>query len=88
MIQRFAVLIMMFCMAAAVSAAQPAVYQTAEGAIDGYDPVAYFVSNGPAKGVKTFTHRWNEADWYFVSAENRDQFRANPEKFAPQYGGY
>ena len=78
----------MFCMTLAAGAAQPPVYQTLEGAIDSYDTVAYFVSNAPAQGVKTFTHRWNGADWYFVSAENRDLFKADPEKFAPRYGGY
>jgi hypothetical protein len=26
--------------------------------------------------------------WRFASAEHRDLFVANPEKYAPQYGGY
>ncbi len=26
--------------------------------------------------------------WHFSSAENRDLFAKNPEKYAPQYGGY
>ena len=91
MIQRMAVFILAFGMAFAacpVVAAQPPIYQTVEGAIDGYDPVAYFVSNAAAKGAKAYTHKWNGADWYFVSAENRDLFTANPEKYAPRYGGY
>ena len=28
------------------------------------------------------------ATWQFASAENRDLFAANPEKYAPQFGGY
>jgi hypothetical protein len=57
-------------------------------AIDGYDPVAYFVEGAPREGSKSFTHGWNGATWRFASAENRDRFAAAPEKFAPQYGGY
>ncbi len=88
MIQRIAVFLIFFGMIFTAAAAQPPVYQTSAGAIDGYDPVAYFVSNAPAKGAKAFTHNWSGADWYFVSAENRDLFKADPEKYAPRYGGY
>jgi hypothetical protein len=28
------------------------------------------------------------AKWYFASAANRDLFKVDPEKYAPQYGGY
>ncbi|BCN26579.1 hypothetical protein VYA_37710 [Vibrio alfacsensis] len=57
-------------------------------AIRGYDPVAYFTQSKPVKGDSDFTYRWNDAKWYFSSVENRDAFEKNPEKFAPQYGGY
>ncbi len=57
-------------------------------AISGYDPVAYFKKADPTKGKKQFNYRWKEADWYFETATNRDLFIANPEKYAPQYGGY
>ncbi|HDM8222797.1 TPA: YHS domain-containing protein [Vibrio campbellii] len=57
-------------------------------AIRCYDPVAYFTQSKPVKGDSDFTYRWNDAKWYFSSAENRDAFVKNPEKFAPQYGGY
>ena len=88
MIRRIAAFMVAMSMAFVVVAAQPPVYQTREGAIDGYDPVAYFVANAPAKGDKAYTHKWNGADWYFASAENRDLFKADPEKYAPRYGGY
>ena len=88
MIRSVSVLLLALGMTCTALAAQPPVYQTSEGAIDGYDPVAYFVSNAPTKGTKAYTHKWNGADWYFASAENRDLFMANPEKFAPRYGGY
>lgn len=57
-------------------------------AIEGYDPVAYFTQGKPVEGSSDFTHDWNGATWRFASAENRDMFIADPEKFAPQYGGY
>ncbi len=57
-------------------------------AIRGYDPVAYFTEGEPVKGRKEFTLGWQGADWRFASDENRDLFAANPEKYAPQYGGY
>lgn len=64
------------------------VYQTKAGAIKGYDPVAYFEASRPLKGNTAYNYSWQGATWYFVSAENRDLFKANPEKYAPQYGGY
>jgi YHS domain-containing protein len=57
-------------------------------AIKGYDPVAYFTASKPVEGQKTFTHAWRGAEWRFASAANRDLFGAQPEKYAPQFGGY
>ncbi len=63
-------------------------FYTKEGAIKGYDPVAYFISNRPVKGVKTISYLWNNVTWYFESLSNKQLFVNNPEKYAPQYGGY
>ncbi len=57
-------------------------------AIKGYDPVAYFTDAKPVKGGTDFTFDWNGATWRFASAAHRDTFKAAPEKYAPQYGGY
>ncbi|MGD1853673.1 MAG: YHS domain-containing (seleno)protein [Leptolyngbyaceae cyanobacterium] len=57
-------------------------------AIRGTDPVAYFTQGGPVAGSADFTHTWNNAVWQFATAENRDLFAANPEQYAPQYGGF
>jgi len=57
-------------------------------AIKGYDTVAYHTEGRAVKGSNAFSHKWNDAKWYFASAENRDLFAAEPERFAPQYGGY
>ena len=57
-------------------------------AIKGYDPVAYFANEGPVKGTSEFTATYKNAIYNFANSENRDEFRANPEAYAPQYGGY
>ena len=56
--------------------------------IKGYDTVAYHTEGHAVKGKSKYSHEWNDAKWHFVSVENRDLFAANPEKYAPQYGGY
>ena len=57
-------------------------------AIKGYDTVAYHTDGRALKGKSTFAHKWNDAKWYFTTAENRDLFITDPERYAPQYGGY
>ena len=62
--------------------------QTFGIAIHGYDTVAYHTENRAVKGKKEFSHEWNDAEWHFASAENRDLFAADPDRYAPQYGGF
>jgi YHS domain-containing protein len=57
-------------------------------AIKGYDTVAYHTEGRALKGKSKFSHQWNDAKWYFASAENKELFAADPERYAPQYGGY
>ena len=57
-------------------------------AIAGYDPVTYFTVGKAVEGNGEFTAEWMGANWRFASAANRDQFVANPVKFAPKFGGY
>lgn len=57
-------------------------------AIKGYDSVAYFKQEKAVKGSESFSHEWNGATWNFSSKENLEAFKAAPEKYAPQYGGY
>lgn len=75
---------------AAPAMAKEPVYQSFIGgvAINGYDPVAYFEEGAPVEGSSDFEHEWNGAAWRFANAENRDRFAADPEAYAPQYGGY
>lgn len=57
-------------------------------AVGGYDSVAYFEDKKPVRGTKEHTFEWRGATWRFASAEHRARFRADPERYAPQYGGY
>jgi len=72
-------------------AAEENIYSDKNGAIRGADPVAYFsLEKGQSAviGSDEYTHEWNGATWKFANAENRQKFIDNPEKYAPQYGGY
>jgi YHS domain-containing protein len=57
-------------------------------AINGYDPVAYFIQGKSLKGTEKLAYQWMGAEWRFASAEHLELFKSNPEKYAPQYGGY
>ena len=57
-------------------------------AIRGYDPVAYFKEGKPVEGKSAFKTDWKGASWRFSSQENLDLFKAAPDSYAPQYGGY
>jgi YHS domain-containing protein len=57
-------------------------------AIRGYDPVAYFTDKKPVKGNDAYSFAWKGATWKFASQAHLDLFKAQPEQYAPQYGGY
>ena len=57
-------------------------------ALDGYDAVAYFNGGKPTKGNDGHKVSWNGATWRFASEENKAAFEADPQRYAPQYGGY
>lgn len=63
-------------------------YKPSGVAIRGFDTVAYFTQNKAVKGSEAFTTQWKGATWWFSSQEHLNLFTANPEKYAPQYGGY
>jgi len=70
------------------SAMADQVYENRGIAVDGSDVVAYFTEGKPVEGASDITHDWNGVTWRFASAANRDSFAADPEAYAPQYGGY
>lgn len=63
-------------------------YEKEGAAIKGYDPVAYFSDGKPVKGSPEHKAQYKGSEFHFASRANRDAFAANPEKYAPQYGGF
>ncbi len=57
-------------------------------AVRGTDVVAYFTEGRAVAGSPAFTHDWRGATWRFASAANRDLFAADPDRYAPAYGGF
>lgn len=57
-------------------------------AIEGYDAVAYFTEQRAVEGSKEHETNYKDANWRFSSAANLAAFQADPEHYAPQYGGY
>lgn len=57
-------------------------------AIRGIDPVAYFSEERPVEGSRDFAFDWRGATWLFSSQSNLEAFQTDPERYAPQYGGY
>lgn len=72
----------------AAARAMPVNASSAGVAIEGYDAVAYFKAGKPVRGSSEFTATHDGATWHFASAANRAAFAANPQAFAPQFGGY
>jgi hypothetical protein len=57
-------------------------------AVGGYDPVAYFTEGKPVAGKKEISFTWRGVSWRFANEKNLETFKAKPETYAPQYGGY
>jgi YHS domain-containing protein len=57
-------------------------------AVSGYDTVAYHTQQQAVEGDKAYQTQWQGATWQFSSADNLELFLIEPEKYAPQYGGY
>jgi YHS domain-containing protein len=57
-------------------------------AVGGYDTVAYHTQKEAVPGTPQFRVSWKGAEWQFASQANLDLFLKEPNKYAPQYGGY
>src|SRR5215470_1213212 len=57
-------------------------------AISGYDPVAYFNKNEAVKGKKDLAVFDQGVTYYFSSTENKEEFKKDPSRYEPQYGGW
>lgn len=62
-------------------------FTSGELAIRGYDPVAYFTGQA-VKGDPAHAFLWANSRWLFKNKVNLEAFRSDPEKYAPQFGGF
>ena len=69
-------------------AQEKAIFQKNGIAINGHDAVAYFTDNKAVEGSESFVFEWMGAKWLFSTSDHLEAFKANPEKYAPQFGGY
>lgn len=82
-------LLLLFLMLAVPAYAADEVNKNSDGiAINGYDPVAYFIENEAIAGKPEHSHQWLGATWYFKNAQNMHLFSVRPSDYAPQYGGF
>lgn len=55
--------------------------------LKGYDPVAYFTLALPTPGSSQYEFVYDGVRYRFANARHLELFRADPEKYAPQFGG-
>lgn len=56
--------------------------------LKGYDPVSYFTVGAPTQGKAEFSASHDGVTYHFASAANLAAFKAQPTKYAPQFGGF
>jgi YHS domain-containing protein len=90
LVRKAAILAFLFTILTAISVAQKTLVNiNAHGAaLEGHDPVAFFTAGKPVKGDAKIQSIYRGARYYFVNAENKKAFDAEPAKYEPQFGGY
>lgn len=81
-------LVLLVTVSAGVGAHAQEVYTRKGIALDGYDVVAYHLEEEAIRGTRLHSAKWNDVIWFFSSDRNLRLFVSDPEKYAPQYGGY
>jgi YHS domain-containing protein len=79
---------LMVVFAIGAKAQKSEIYAPGGKALGGYDAVTFFTVARPVKGVDSLAYNWKGSVWLFASRQDLRSFSANPEKYAPQYGGY
>jgi len=59
-----------------------------KAAVSGYDTVAFFTDSKPVNGSPFISAEYQGATYFFASEEHKKLFTENPEKYAPQFGGF
>jgi YHS domain-containing protein len=92
---KLSVVLLFFALCIKTSNAQPkpakiaALFNLQKGvAIQGYDPVSYYVDDKPLEGEKSISHAYNGAVYFFSTVKNLETFKINPSKYEPAYGGW
>ena len=57
-------------------------------ALRGYDPVSYFTEGEPQPGLPAHSYVYKGSKFQFASADHQRLFAENPDKYAPQFGGF
>lgn len=57
-------------------------------ALQGYSPVSYVDLNLAQRGDKDYMSERGGVKYFFVSADQKKTFDANPDKYMPQFGGF
>jgi len=57
-------------------------------ALKGYDVVAYFTENGARVGDARYQYPWDGSLYRFASEKHLAMFRADPERYLPQYNNW
>ena len=57
-------------------------------ALQGYDPVAYFIQKKALKGKTTLATAYEGVVYYFSTQANKEIFAKNPSQYEPQFGGW
>ncbi len=77
-----------FALSPSAKAAEQMIHVQGGLALGGYDAVAYHVDDQAKRGTSEFRTEWMGATWKFSSPENLAAFLADPERYAPAYGGH
>ncbi len=59
-----------------------------KAAVSGYDTVAFFTDSKPVNGSPFISAEHKGATYFFATEDHKKLFVANPEKYAPQFGGF
>ena len=57
-------------------------------ALKGYDPVAYFTEKRAMVGNPQYQYEWDGAIYRFASAKHLALFKAEPDRYLPQYNNW
>lgn len=57
-------------------------------ALSGYDAVSFFTDSKPVNGNPEITAVHKGATYFFSSDGHKKVFESNPDKYAPQFGGF